>query len=122
MEKAVSISIHLQATGKQVSIPIAYTINTEDGIDNLRLINCKVDLPDEEIPEWLSPAIALLNKNVIYILTSLVRLTITIICILYYKDAILFKSHRKYCGTCFPVFNEAKLRGLLYVIICNLSR
>jgi len=57
MEKSVSVPTKLSASGEYISIPVRYTINEEDGNENIKLINCQVDLLSDEIPEWLSPTV-----------------------------------------------------------------
>jgi hypothetical protein len=57
MEKSVLISTKLSASGDYISIPVRYSINEEDGNENIKLIDCTVDLSPDEIPEWLSPAV-----------------------------------------------------------------
>ncbi|EFK57348.1 hypothetical protein U0038_17545 [Sphingobacterium spiritivorum] len=54
MKKPIIIPVTL-SNGENVKIPLLYTITNDDNNPNIRFIDCQVDLPDEEIPEWLSP-------------------------------------------------------------------
>ena len=44
------------------SLPIMYTITNEDGNKYIKLIHCIVDLPEKEIPEWLSPTAFMIRQ------------------------------------------------------------
>lgn len=50
------VSIQLSNSGEYVLIPVLYTIENENNNENIKLINCKVNLDDKKIPEWLSPS------------------------------------------------------------------
>lgn len=54
MKKPIIIPVTL-SNGENVEIPLLYSITNDDKNTNITLIDCQVDLPDEEIPEWLSP-------------------------------------------------------------------
>ncbi|MGJ1360604.1 hypothetical protein ACR79B_05040 [Sphingobacterium spiritivorum] len=54
MKKPIIIPVTL-SNGENIEIPLLYSITNEDNNPNIRLIDCQVDLPDEQIPEWLSP-------------------------------------------------------------------
>jgi hypothetical protein len=56
MEKQISVPLKL-SSGEYVTLPLIYSISNEDGNENIRLMNCRVNLPDNELPEWLSPAV-----------------------------------------------------------------
>jgi|GEM_PF-3586305 len=55
MNRPLNISFQLE-NGEHTSIPILYSVTHEEGNENIKLISCKVDLSNAEIPEWLSPA------------------------------------------------------------------
>ncbi len=55
MEKLTSIAIQL-SSGDHATMPLLYSVLNEDGNENIKLISCKVNMPADEIPEWLSPS------------------------------------------------------------------
>jgi hypothetical protein len=54
MEKQIIVPLE-RSNGEYVTLPLIYKIENEDGNENIRLMNCRVNLPDGELPEWLSP-------------------------------------------------------------------
>lgn len=55
MKKSTLVSTKLLSTGEYKNIPVNYFIKNEDGNPNIKLISCEVNLPESELPEWLSP-------------------------------------------------------------------
>ncbi len=55
MQKNIVIHTKLSNYGEIVRIPVSYSIIDEDNNENIKLITCKVNLDEYEMPEWLSP-------------------------------------------------------------------
>ncbi len=55
MEKSITIPIQL-TSGDHVNMPLLYSVSNEGNNENIKLISCKINLPADEIPEWLSPS------------------------------------------------------------------
>jgi hypothetical protein len=53
MDKVIRIPMQLTQKDEYVSIPVRYTVEREN--EAVTIYSCKVDLPKDKIPEWLTP-------------------------------------------------------------------
>lgn len=60
MEKTTNITIEF--SNENLIIPLLYSVQNEDDNENVKLISCKVNLPADEIPSWLSPSLFTIRR------------------------------------------------------------
>lgn len=53
MEYKLTVPMQVKVRDEFVSIPVRYSIHNEN--ENVTIYNCTVDLPTDEIPDWLHP-------------------------------------------------------------------